>query len=93
MLEARVGLAQTLLAQHQTEAAVRELDAVIAEHPEDASAHYARMLAYREQGKMTEAAAEMKTFRQLQEGSDEKFQDKLNALLSAKPNSGATLSK
>jgi predicted Zn-dependent protease len=93
LLEARVGLAQTLLAQHQTEAAVRELDAVIAEHPEDASAHYARMLAYREQGKMTEAAAEMKTFRQLQEGSDEKFQDKLNALLSAKPNSGATLSK
>jgi predicted Zn-dependent protease len=93
LVEARVGLAQTLLAQHQTDAAARELDAVIAEHPENASAHYARMLAYREQGKMTEAAAEMATFKRLQAGNDEKFQDKLNALLSAKPNAGETVSK
>jgi hypothetical protein len=51
------------------------------------------MLAYRELGKMTEAAAEMATFKRLQAGNDEKFQDKLNALLSAKPNAGETVSK
>jgi predicted Zn-dependent protease len=93
LLEARVGLAQTLLGEHQIDAAVSELNSVIKEHPENASAHYALMLAYREQGKMTEAAAEMTTFRQLQARKDEKFQSKLNALLSPKPNSGETTPK
>jgi predicted Zn-dependent protease len=79
--EARVGLAQTLLAEHQVDAAQAELRALIAKHPGNAQAHYAMMLSYREQGKLPEAAAEMATFQRLQRGSADQFQKKLNALL------------
>src|SRR5882757_222671 len=79
--EARVGLAQTLLAQHHVEASEDQLRALIAEHPENAQAHYAMMLAYREQGKLPEATTEMATFKRLQQGSADQFQKKLNALL------------
>ena len=79
--EARVGLAQTLLAQHHIEASEDQLRALIAEHPENAQAHYAMMLAYREQGKLPEATTEMATFKRLQQGSADQFQKKLNALL------------
>ena len=93
LIEAKVGLAQVLLDQHQTEPAVELLRAVIAEHSENAPAHYALMIAYRQQSKMTEAAAEMATFKQLQVSNDQQFQNKLNALLSAKPASGDTAPK
>jgi predicted Zn-dependent protease len=86
LVEAKVGFAQVLLDEHQTDAAVRELTAVIAQHPENAQAHYVLMLAYRTEGKLPEAAGEMATFRQLQAGNDQKFQNKLDALLNAKPN-------
>lgn len=39
------------------------------------------MLAYREQGKLPEAATELATFKRLQQGSADQFQKKLNALL------------
>ncbi len=81
LAEARVGLAQTMLAQHKVEAAQTELKTVIAEHPENAQAHYVMMLAYREQGKLPEAGTEMATFHRLQEGSAGDFNKKLNALL------------
>ena len=81
LAEARIGLAQTLLAQHQVNAAEAQLRPLIAEHPENAQAHYAMMLAYREQGKLSEAAAEMAAFQQLQRGDADQFQKKLNALL------------
>ncbi len=81
LLEARVGLAQTLLAQHHVEASEAQLRSLIAEHPENAQAHYAMMLAYREQGKLPEAAAEMATFQKLQKGKEDQFQKKLDALL------------
>ena len=42
------------------------------------------MMAYRQQKKMTEAAAEMDTFNRLQTERGETFQNKLNALLSGK---------
>jgi tetratricopeptide (TPR) repeat protein len=84
LVEAKVGLAQVLLDQHQTDAAVRDLTAVIAEHPDNAQAHYALMLAYRKEGKLPEAAEQMATFKQLQAGNDQKFQNKLDALLNAK---------
>jgi predicted Zn-dependent protease len=84
LVEARVGLAKLLLEQHQTEAAAQKLHEVIADHPENAQAHYVLMLAYREQRKMPEAAAEMTTFKQLQAGRSEEFQTRLNALLNAK---------
>ncbi len=84
--EARVGLAQTLLAEHQVEAAQRELREVIAANPENAQAHYAMMLAYREEGKLPEAAAEMATFQKLQQGKADQFQKKLDALLSGSKN-------
>lgn len=93
LVEAQVGLAQTLLGLHQADAAVKQLQAVVANHPENAPAHYALMLAFREQGKLPEAAAEMATFKQLQAASDRSFQGKLNALLSAKPQAGDTVSK
>ncbi len=79
--EARLGMAQTLLAQHQADTAQAELRAFIAEHPENAQAHYIMMLAYREQGKLPEAATELATFKRLQQGSADQFQKKLNALL------------
>ncbi len=81
LTEARVGLAQTLLAQHEVDAAESQLHAVIAEHPDNAQAHYALMLAYRGQGKLPEAAAELASFQHLQQGSVDQFRSKLNALL------------
>lgn len=81
LAEPRVGLAQTLLAQHQVAVAQHQLQTVIATHPQNAQAHYAMMLALREQGKLTEAAVEMKTFQQLQQRGADLFRDKLNALL------------
>jgi predicted Zn-dependent protease len=84
LVEARVGLAKILLEQHQTEEGVRQLLAVVADHPEDASAHYELMIGYRTQKKMPEAAAEMATFNRLQVEKAEMFQSKLNALLNNK---------
>ncbi len=84
LTEARVGLAKILLEQHETDAAVRELLAIIAEHPEDAAAHYSLMRAYRDQKKIPEASAEMATFNRLQSEKADKFQNKMNALLNGK---------
>ena len=93
LVEARVGLAQVLLEKHQVDASVDQLHAVISEHPENASAHYALMLAYREQGKMTEAGEEMVTFKKIQQANSEQFQNKLNALLNNKTQSDTALPK
>jgi len=93
LVEARVGLAQTLIGLHQLGPAVEQLHIALADHPENAQAHYALMLALREQGKLPEAAAEMATFRRLQTASDSNFQGKLNALLNARPQAGDALSK
>ncbi len=93
LTEAKVGLAQVLLTQHKIDAAVELLHALIAEHPQNAQAHYALMIAYREQSRTTEAAAEMATFKQLQVNKDQSFQSKLNALLNAKPTSAETVPK
>ncbi len=81
LAEAHVGLAQTLLVQHQVPAAQAELQALLAHDPNDAQAHYAMMLTYRAQGKLPEAAAEMESFQRLRQGSATQFRDKLNALL------------
>ena len=88
--EARVGLAKILLEQHETDAAVRELRAIIAGHPDDAAAHYSLMRAYREQKKIQEASAEMATFNRLQSEKADKFQNKMNALLNGKPTHSST---
>jgi predicted Zn-dependent protease len=93
LTEAKVGLAQTLLGQHEIDGASRILRALIAEHPENASAHYALMLTYREQGNMPEANKEMSTFRKLQTANADDFKSKLNALLNAKPENKETLQK
>ena len=85
LVDASVGLARILLEQHQTDAAVQRLQSVVAQHPDDAQAHYVLMLAYRGQKKMPEAAAEMETFNRLQTQTTETFQDKMNALLNGKP--------
>jgi len=60
------------------------LQAVVAEHPDSAEAHYVLMLAYRGQKKMTEAAEQMSIFNRLQTERDESFQNKMNALLNGK---------
>ncbi len=93
LVEARVGLAQVLLEKHQVNASVNQLHVVISEHPDNASAHYTLMLAYREQGKMTEAGEEMLAFKKIQQANTEQFQNKLNALLNHKTQSDTTLSK
>lgn len=90
LVEARVGLAQVLLQKHQVDASVEQLHAVISEHPDNASAHYALMLAYREQGKMTEAGQEMAAFNKIQQADNQQFQNKLNALLNNKTRSDST---
>ena len=79
--EAQVGLAQTLVAQHQIDAAQAQLRTLIAQHPENAQAHYVMMLTLREQGKLQEATVEMATFKKLQQNGADQFQKKLNALL------------
>lgn len=93
LVEASVGLARILLEEHEIDAAVQQLRAAVAKHPEDAQAHYVLMLAYRQQKKMPEAAAEMATFNRLQAQKAETFQSKLNALLNGKPAAGETSSK
>jgi predicted Zn-dependent protease len=93
LTEAKVGLAQTLLGQHETDDASRILRALIAEHPENAPAHYALMMAYREQGNMPEANKEMSIFKELQTANAEDFKSKLNALLNAKPENKESLQK
>jgi tetratricopeptide (TPR) repeat protein len=84
LIEARIGLAKALLAKHQVEASIEVLRHIIAEHPDNAQAHYALMLGYREQGKMTEASQEMETFRKLQENDSQRFDSRLNTLLNNK---------
>lgn len=93
LVEARVGAARIMLEEHDSDAAVRQLLAVIAEHPDDAEAHYVLMLTYRDQKKMAQAATEMKTFNRLQTQKNETFQDKLNALLNGKPAADGTSQK
>ena len=82
LVAARVGLAQTLLAEHQLGAAISQLQTLLASHPESAQAHYAMMLAYRQQGRLQEASNEMSSFQKLQRGSASTFEERLHALLS-----------
>lgn len=84
LVEARIGLAKILLEQRNVDAAVMELKGIVAERPENAAAHYVLMLAYRQQKKPEEAAAEMATFNRLQDERGEAFQNKLNALLNGR---------
>jgi predicted Zn-dependent protease len=84
LVEARVGVATILLEQHDADGAVRELQGITKDHPDNAAAHYVLMMAYRQQKKMPEAAAEMATFNKLQTERSETFQSKMNALLNAK---------
>jgi predicted Zn-dependent protease len=93
LVEARIGIAQVLLEKHQVQDSVDELRSVISGYPDNASAHYALMLAYRAQGKITEAGQELTIFKKLQQGNDERFQNKLNALLHEKKRSDDTLPK
>ncbi len=79
--DARTGRAHTMLAQHQLEAAESEMLTLLAEHPDNAEAHYVLMLVFREQGKLPEAGAEMSTFQRLQHGKSDQFQKRLDALL------------
>jgi len=90
LVDARVGTAQVLLEKHQVQASIDQLQSIIHGFPDNASAHYALMLAYRAQGKMTEAGSEMVIFKQLQHANDEQFQNKLDALLNRKGQSDET---
>jgi len=93
LVDASVGLARILLEQHNIDAAVQQLRAVVAQHPDDAQAHYVLMLAYRGQKKMPEAAAEMQIFNRLQTERAQTFQNKMNELLNGKPASTEALPK
>jgi tetratricopeptide (TPR) repeat protein len=76
-----IGLAQVLLAQHSPEKAQPEAEAAVRLDPNNATAHYTLMLAYREQRKMAEAGKEMAVFQRLQEESSKGFTTKLHSLL------------
>jgi cytochrome c-type biogenesis protein CcmH/NrfG len=84
LVESQVGLARIFLEEHDPASAGQLLQAVVAEHPDSAEAHYVLMLAYRGQKKMTEAAEQMSIFNRLQTERDESFQNKMNALLNGK---------
>ena len=84
LVEAGVGRAKILLEQKKPDLAVQQLTAVIKSHPNDPQAHYALMLAYRQQEKLPEAAAEMEAFSRLQAQQSATFQNKLDALLNGK---------
>lgn len=88
MADAFVGQAQVLLAQHQLEKCRSALDKAIREQPDNATAHYTLMMAYREQGNLADAGKELAVFQRLQEESSKKFDDKLHSLLSGKPAEG-----
>ena len=84
LVEARIGLAKILLEQHQSAAAIAQLQSITAEHPDNAAAHYVLMTAYRQDKQMDKAAAELASFNRLQNQRGESFQNKLNALLGGK---------
>lgn len=81
LVEARVGLARVLLEKRQVDASIQVLHAVIKDHPDNAQAHYALMLGYREQGEMAQAEQEMAIFKRLQQSDAEHFDNRLNVLL------------
>ena len=89
LVEAQTGMAETLLAQHKVAEAQQQLRATLAEHPDNARAHYAMMLSYRAEGKLPEAATEMAAFQRLQQASAEQFQSRLHALLTGSSEAGA----
>jgi tetratricopeptide (TPR) repeat protein len=84
-----IGLAQVLLAQHSPGKAQPEAEAAIGLDPNNATAHYMLMLAYREQRRMAEAADEMAKFQRLQEERSKGFDMKLHSLLTGE-SSGQT---
>jgi tetratricopeptide (TPR) repeat protein len=79
-----IGLAQVRLAQQSPDKAQPEAEAAIRLDPNNATAHYTLMLAYREQKKMAEAAGEMAAFQRLQQESSRSFDVKLHSLLTGK---------
>jgi len=93
LVEARVGVAKILLEQHDADGAIGELQRITKDHPDNAAAHYVLMMAYRQEKKMQEAAAEMATFNKLQTERSETFQNKMNALLNAKAPAEGTQQK
>lgn len=93
LVDAQVGIARIMLEEHDPDAAEHQLHNVIAEHPDDAEAHYVLMLAYRGQKKMTEAEGEMTIFNRLQAEKSESFQSRLNSLLNGTSATGGTSAK
>ncbi len=84
LVDAQVGVAQVLLTQKQVEPAIQELQTALGKQPRNLQAHYVLMLAYRAQGKLTEAAAESVTFKKLQAEKSENFQSRMDALMGEK---------
>jgi tetratricopeptide (TPR) repeat protein len=77
-----VGLAKVLLQEKQPQKAMSELQKAIQIEPNDATAHYELMEAYRDQGKLAEAQQEMAVFQKLQKSDSESFRSRLDSLLS-----------
>jgi tetratricopeptide (TPR) repeat protein len=76
-----VGLARLLLQEKQPQQAVEELKKAIQLQPNDATAHYELMEAYRDQGKLPEAQQEMAAFQKLQKANAASFRSQLDSLL------------
>jgi tetratricopeptide (TPR) repeat protein len=86
-----IGLAKLLLQEKQPEKAVRELQKAIQLQPNDATAHYELMEAYRDQGKLAEAQQEMAAFQKLQKANAASFRSQLDSLLTGQSKSEKNL--
>jgi tetratricopeptide (TPR) repeat protein len=83
-VDARVGLAKIYADQGQPAKAVAELEQAIRAEPENAPAHYALMLVYRDLGRDQDAGRELDLFQKLQGERERDFRSLLQSLLSAK---------
>jgi len=84
-VDARVGLAKIYADQGQQAKALAELEQAIRLEPENAAAHYALMLVYRDLGKNEDAGREMDLFQKLQEKKERDFRSLLQSLLAGTP--------
>ena len=84
-VDARVGLAKIYADQGQQAKALAELEQAIRLEPENAAAHYALMLVYRDLGKNEDAGREMDLFQKLQEKKERDIRSLLQSLLAGTP--------
>ncbi len=82
--EARVGLANIYVAENHFDLALKELYEAVREQPENSSAHYTRMVVYRDLGRAEDAQRELAIFKDLEARKEKDFRSQLRSLLTGK---------